>query len=306
MKSASHMLTSGLLLAITFTACSPTRFSQYSGSPRVWPVSQESMAETSFRLPVYRTWPDKPYEIIGSVRFEDPRREWDDGVINAVVSKAKSKHGDAIIIRYGSEFGVGGYVGMGEDTSVWSGNQITALVIKWKSKKALEAEAAATRTFRDGFQAKFPELAQNASLFNSAIDYIQRMGLSLDSESATERLKGILSEIHDSKEGELNGKWLYRCGFTRSRLTSSFSDYFYGVAQVTLKENVLTVVSTSTSRGAEVTFSGAFDKGRVTGKMGIAATSVNCDGVAANEKISLSGQGQVADGTFQASLVFLR
>jgi hypothetical protein len=130
------------------------------------------------------------------------------------------------------------------------------------------------------------------------------MGLGLDSVAATDKLKEVLAEIHDSKEGELTGKWLYRCGFKRSRLTSSFSDFFYGTALVTLKDNVLTVVSTSGP--AEVNFSGTFEKGRVMGKMGISAVSVNCDGVASKEKISLSGQGQIADGTFQASLIFLR
>jgi hypothetical protein len=261
------------------------------------------MAETSFALPVYRTWPDKDFEVIGSLRFENPNQNWDDGVISSAVSAAKRKHGDAIIIRYGSEFGVGGNVGFGEDTSEWSQNQVTAFVIKWKSKKALETEAATMQAFKENFRLKYPRLSENTTLFNSAIDYLQWLGLSLDSDAAADKLKDVLTEIHDTKRDELNGKWLYRCGFRRSRLTSSYSDFFYGIALVTLKENALTVISTS---GAEVNFSGTFDKGRATGKMGIRSGSVNCDGVATNEKISLSGQGQVADGTLQASLIFVR
>jgi len=238
------------------------------------------------------------------LRFKDPRKYWDDGVISDAVSAAKSKHGDAIIIRYGSESGVGGYAGVAEDASAWTQNQVTALVIKWKSQNALDAEAAAMRAFKENFRSKHPELLQNASLFNFAIEYLQlTAGLSLNSGAATDKLRETLAEVHDSKEGELSGKWLYRCGFRRSRLTSSFSDFFYGTALVTLKDNVLTIISTS---GPEVNFSGTFDKGRVVGKMGIRATSINSDGVASQEKISLAGQGQVADGTFQASLVFLR
>ena len=297
----------GSIVALTFSflvGCSPMRFSQYSGSRRVWPVSQESMAETSFTLPVYRSWPDKPYEIVGSLRVENPNQYWDDGIISSAVSAAKRKRGDAIIIRYGSEFGVGGYIGFAEDTSVWSQNQITALVIRWKSKNTLESEAAIKRTFKESFRSKYPQLSKDASLFDSAIEYLQWMGLSLDSEAAANRLKEVLGEIHDSRDGELNGKWIYRCGFRKNRLTSSFSDFFYGTALVTLKDNVLTIVSTSGP--AEVNFSGTFDKGRVTGKMGISAVSVSSDGVASKEKISLSGQGQIADGTFQSSLIFLR
>ena len=303
MKTKFFVLCSLLPFAFAI-ACSPMRFSQYSSSSKVWPVSQESMAETSFGLPVYRTWPDKPYEIVGSVRFEDPRKDWDDGVINAAVSKAKSQHGDAIIMRQGSEFGVGAYAGFSEDASVWRGNQTTALVIKWKSASVVEAETAALRAFKETFRMKNPALSQNASLFDFAIDYLQWSGLSVTSETTANKLEDLLIEIRDSKQGELNGTWLYRCKYTRNRLTSSSSDFFYGTASVTLKDNVLTVVSTSKS--AEVNFSGTFDKGRVMGKMGISAISINCDGVASKDKISLSGQGQVSDGTFQASLVFLR
>src|SRR5437867_1520018 len=89
----------------------------------------------------------------------------------------------------------------------------------------------------------------------------------------------------------------------QGRLTSSQSDFFYGVGLVTLKDDVLTIVSTS---GPEINFRGTSDKGRVMGKMGISAISINCDGVASKEKISLSGQGQIPDGTFQASLIFVR
>lgn len=121
-------------------------------------------------------------------------------MIGDAVSEAKKRRGNAIIIRYGSEFGVGGTIGAADDPSVWSQNQ--------------------------------------------------------------------------------------------------------GTAPATLKEGVLTIVSTQGP--AEVTFSGSFDKGRLTGKMGIGATSINCDGVGSKEKISLSGRGQVADGTIQANLVFLR
>lgn len=293
-----------LLVCFVLTACSPMRFSQYSGSKRLWPVSQDSMAETSFSRPVYRSWPDKPYEIIGSLRFENPRKDWDDGVINSAVSAAKRRGGDAIIIRHGSEFGVGGTVGFAEDATVWSQNQTTALVIKWKSKDVLKAEAAAVGAFKENFRTKHPELSKNVSLFDSATDYLQWMGLKLDSAAASDKLREVLNEIQNSTEGELSGKWLYRCNFKKSHLTSSQSDLLFGIGLVTLKDNVLTVVSTSGS--AEINFSGTYEKGRVMGRMGISGISVNCDGVASKEKISLSGQGQTADGTFQASLTFLR
>jgi len=74
MKTKFFLLCSVLPFALMI-ACAPMRFSQYSGAKRIWFVSPEALAETSFSLPVYRSWPDKPYEVVGSVRFEDPRKD---------------------------------------------------------------------------------------------------------------------------------------------------------------------------------------------------------------------------------------
>jgi len=271
---------------------------------RHWQTMPDSIAETSFKLPVYRTWPDRPFEVLGTLRFENPNKYWDDGVINEAVAAAKSKHGDAIVIRSGSEFGVSENIGSSEDPMQFTQqHQITALVIKWKPKAAVDAEMAQLRSFKEDFKSKYGDLCRSASLVDSAVAYLQWTGMSLDSASATEKLKDVLTQIKDTQQGELDGKWLYRCSYSRSRLTSSYSDFFFGIALVTLKDNVLTVVSTS---GQEITFSGSSDKGRVTGKMGIRSVSINCDGVASKEKISLSGQGQIPDGTFQANLIFQR
>src|SRR4051812_16989567 len=98
MKSPLASLFLAAALSFALTACSPMRFSQYSGSRRLWPVSPESMAETSFSLPVYRSWPDKPFEIVGSLRLENPDDRWNDGTIGDAVSAAKHKGGNAIII----------------------------------------------------------------------------------------------------------------------------------------------------------------------------------------------------------------
>jgi hypothetical protein len=302
-RSLPATLSAVACLLLVSSGCSPMRFSQYSGSRTFWPVSQESMAETSFALPVYRDWPDKRFEIVGSLRFQDPRKDWDDGVINAAVSAAKHQGGDAIIIRHGAEFGVSANIGSVDDSMVWSQNQTSALVIKWKPIAAVEAEAKAKRAFRENFRTDHPDLSKNSALLDLAIEYVQWTGLAIDSEAASSKLKELLAETHEGAEGELSGKWLYKCNFKKSSLTASHTDFFFGIGLVNLKDNVLTMVSTS---GSEVNFSGNCDKGRVDGKMGIGSISINSDGVASKEKISLSGQGQISDGMFQASLIFLR
>ena len=59
-------------------------------------------------------------------------------------SMGKAKKGDAIIIRQGSEFGVGKITGMKNDPSVFTYNQTTALVIRWlTSQEIVEADSEA-------------------------------------------------------------------------------------------------------------------------------------------------------------------
>lgn len=181
-------------------------------------------------------------------------------------------------------------------------NRMTALVIKWKPQIVLDAEAATRRKLKADAQAQFPELSGNPAFLETAIDSLEARGIELGTEGS-ERLKEVLTEIRSSKEGELGGKWLYKCRYTRKSLTTSQSDIVYGTATVTLKGSVLTILSGS---GPEVSFSGSFDNGRVTGKLGLFTTSTSCEGVGNKEKISVSGQGQIADGTFQANLILLR
>jgi hypothetical protein len=268
-------------------------------------VLAESIAETSFSIPVYRSWPDKPYEVVGTVRCDNPHQEWNDDIIGQAVDEAKKHRGDALIIRIGAEIGVSENIGIAEDPMAWRANQTTALVIKWKSKQAVEEEAAKLRALKEQFQAMNPALSQNPALIDEVIKYLQQVGVTPDSGNAAQRLKTVMDEIRRPSGGDLGGKWLYRCTCQRRQLTTSQTDSFYGIALVTLTDNALTIVSTAPS-SKEVNFSGTFDKGRVTGKIGIATASIPSDGVAASEKISLSGQGQISDGTFQTSLILLR
>lgn len=57
------------------------------------------MAENSYSIPVYRGWPERPYAVLGSLRFEDAHKAWDEGIFRMAASEAKSKGGDAVRIR---------------------------------------------------------------------------------------------------------------------------------------------------------------------------------------------------------------
>jgi len=281
------------------------RFSKYTGDNRAWPTGDRSMAETSFSLPVYRNYPERPYEVIGSVRFEDPRKYWDDGVIADAVSVAKRKQADAIIIRQGAELGVGLTSSSMEDPQSWSASQTTALIIKWKSKFVLDDESAALEDFRSKFKSEYPGLVPSDSAFILARQYLQSLNMTLGEAATTSRLHDILSETQNRKPGSLSGKWFYKCTIRKSSITTSFSDILYGLASVTQEGNSVTILSVGGK--VELNANGTLEKGRFTGKMGIGTiASAGCEGAAVAEKISLSSQSQTADGTFQGSLVLER
>ncbi len=143
MKNNNRLSALLVILALGYVvACTPMRFSEFSGRNRSWPVASGAMAEKQFAVPVYRGWPERPYHVTGSIRFEDPQKYWDDGIIKMAASMAKGRGGDAIVMRYGSEYGVGMITGAIGDPKVMSMNQITALVIKWKSQSEIASEEA--------------------------------------------------------------------------------------------------------------------------------------------------------------------
>ena len=93
--------------ALFLSACSSTpkvdsdmRYSAYAGAGFLeWETSSGSLADTSYSLPVYRGWPNRPYAVIGDVRHKDGRRRWDEDEIKKAVRTAEAQRGEAVIIR---------------------------------------------------------------------------------------------------------------------------------------------------------------------------------------------------------------
>ena len=80
------------------------------------------------------------------------------------------------------------------------------------------------------------------------------------------------------------------------------------MARVNLKGNIITIVSTKGP--IDMNFSGSLSEGRIAGQLGIATgpTIISCkaEGVYTDERISLTGQTQTLDETFQGSFSFSR
>jgi len=203
------------------------RFSQYTGKggiwpAGIWPLGEGTMAETSYRIPVYRGWPERHYKVLGSIRFEDSNKSWDDGVIRMAASTGKGKGGDAIIIRQGSEFGVGKITGMKNDPSVFAYNQTTALVIRWLTSREIREAEDEKREFLRKFAALHPDLTANQNVSDLAIPYLLQTGLSSYSDAMLERFSQIMRRTWAAPgEGEISGEWLYKGTMSRSSIVSS-------------------------------------------------------------------------------------
>jgi hypothetical protein len=186
-------------------------------------------------------------------------------------------------------------------------NYVTALVIKWKTPAEIEAEKATLARLTGRLTQQHPDLAAKRELVDLATELVRFQGLSLDSDEASQQLEKVLTEVVKSpKEGQT--KWLFRGTLRAGSLTASMSDTVYGVANVTIRGEGLTIVSSSEK--SDLTFSGSVKDGQLSGQVGFSAGSsifsAKADGVYTDEKISLTGQGQTPDGTFQASFSFTR
>ena len=293
--------------AMLGAGCAQLRYSQYTGQ-QSWPTTAGTMADKDYAVPVYSGWPERPYKVMGSIRFANPGGPWQDGDTSRAASLARSKGGDAIIKRYGGEFGVGAIAGASADAHIVSVNQVTALVIKWKPDIEIARDRAAFERFQSDFIAKHPDLQLRNELVKVGADYITSLGLTLDSASGSAELDKVLSEVLQPVQSDKPTKWLFRGSIRSSGVTSSFTEPAFGLATVTLSGDSITVVSAPGR--TELHLSGTVKDGRLVGQVGVSSGSIifsgKAEGVVVPGRISLDSQGQTADGIVQSSLTLMR
>src|SRR5919108_2094683 len=123
-----HTLSRALLVfvgLVAFLADQPSAlarlvFTEYSGTWREWPISISSMTEIGFAVPVYRTWPDRNYEVVGSLKYTNRNKSWENDEIREVAKEAMKRGGNAIILRFGAEAGAGGVARSGAGRIVYN------------------------------------------------------------------------------------------------------------------------------------------------------------------------------------------
>ena len=265
------------------------------------------MAETSYKIPVYRGWPERPYKVLGSIRFEDSNKYWDDGVISMAAVMGKAKGGSAIIIRRGSELGVGKITDIKNDPLVvYSYNQMTALVVRWLTPQEIREADDANKEFLRKFAVQHPDLTVNKNVSVLAIQYLLQTGVSPDSDEMLERFSQIMRRISTApSDDNISGEWLFKGTVSRSSIVSSDEgEGMLGMATVKMEgENVAIVSSEGTT---EINFNGTYVQGRLSGQLGIAGFNTKCEGAALSDKISFSFQSLTSDGIVRGTVVLQR
>jgi hypothetical protein len=295
-----------LTFCLIASGCSPMRYSQYSGNA-VWPTTQGSLAEADYAIPVYRSFPERPYDVIGSVRFEDPRRYWDDGIIRMAAETGKKNGGDAIIFRTGSAAPMS-WLDTFISRPTGYGQEQTALVIKWTPDNVVQERHAEAQLFWANFKQHFPDLSLSDRLVQLAQECLIEQGVRQNSPEMETRLSELLKDIQGQPKSTLAGKWLFKGAVQNRNLTTAETQTFHGVASIGLTGNKLTLISNAGA--TELNFSGILDAGQITGTLGFggnsASVSTKCDGVALDNKISMTFQKLIDSGTVQGTLTFQR
>jgi len=267
------------------------------------------MADKGYAIPVYRGWPEKPYRVIGSIQFSNPNDYWDDGDTARAARLGKSKKGEAIIMRVGGEIGVGKIAGAALDPRVRFSDQVSVLVIKWKSQAELDQERADFERFEASFRSKYPDLKLRRDLAEIGFEFVSFRGLTLGTAEGRSKLEEILVEVLQPSRDNNSSKWLFKGMLQSSALASSYTQPAYGVATLTQTGDSVTLVSAPGSV-TEINFSGAVKDGHLSGQLAVTSGTTifagKAEGVLVPERISLNGQAQTADGLAQSSLTFTR
>lgn len=130
MKTPLLQLVCGACLALILTGCEVMTFARYSGEPRTWPTGS-SFSEAVYDVPVYRGWPEKPYDVLGLVQFDNPNVDWNRGDIMQAAKKAREVGGDAIILVPRGTDPSPTMLDMRRQLGI-TGSHTVAVVIRWK------------------------------------------------------------------------------------------------------------------------------------------------------------------------------
>jgi len=280
------------------------RFSEYTGYDALdWEMSVGALADTSYKLPVYRGWPSKPYAVIGDVRHQDERKQWEEGEFRDAVRAAQAVGGDAMIIRHGSEAGVRAITGAASSVGIFAQAQTTALIIRWQTEQEIQARRKRDQSLLEQFKSANPNLEVSEETGGIAVKYLLRSGVQDTSQDFFPRFVELMKKTQHTND-TLSGQWLFKAVIKTSALVSQSERTYMGLATVRADRESIAIVSVEGE--TEANFSGQETSGRLSGQIGVAGYSAKAEGVAVGKKISLTFQSVLQSGTVQGTFVLQR
>jgi hypothetical protein len=121
----------GALCLVLTTGCEQLNYAGYTGQYATWPTGS-GFIEKTYDVPVFRGWPEEPYDILGYIRFNKPNIDWNDGDIKVAARQARAQGGDAIILLPKSDTHSSKLAAVYQELGI-PGDRMMALVIKWKT-----------------------------------------------------------------------------------------------------------------------------------------------------------------------------
>jgi hypothetical protein len=98
MKSPTKYILGFLLLLVLAQGCDTPTFTKFSGQNKAWPTSNALATEVFYGIPVYQTWPNKPYRILGRLELGFRDQDWNRGDFEQAAEITKKLGGDAVFI----------------------------------------------------------------------------------------------------------------------------------------------------------------------------------------------------------------
>jgi hypothetical protein len=120
----------GTLAILSVTGCVEMTFAKYEGQQKAWPTGS-SFSDQVYALPVFRGWPEKPYDILGYVEFNNPNVEWNRGDVEQAAKKAKQMGGDAMLMVPKGEASSQKLTEIRQELGIDT-SRARGLVLKWK------------------------------------------------------------------------------------------------------------------------------------------------------------------------------
>ncbi len=129
MKRVFHFLAFSLCL-LCLTGCDHMRYVKYEGRQNTWPTGS-SFSDQMFAVPVFHALPEKPYDVIGYVEFDQPNVDWNEGDIKIAASMAKQSGGDALLMLTRADSTSQTVTSLRTSIGI-DASRTRAIVLKWK------------------------------------------------------------------------------------------------------------------------------------------------------------------------------